>query len=51
MIENVANDASDMLTHDMPSRDFDELVGMENHILQISSLLCLDSNDLRMVGI
>ncbi|CAG7888195.1 unnamed protein product [Brassica rapa] len=52
MIENVVNDVSNMLNKAAPSRDFDGLVGMENHIAQISSLLSLDSgDDVRMVGI
>ncbi|XP_048629757.1 disease resistance-like protein DSC2 [Brassica napus] len=51
IIEKVANNLSDLLYEDVPSGDFDGLVGMENHIMQISSLLSLDSDDVRMVGI
>ena len=51
MIENVATDISNKLNMATASRDFDGLVGMENHITQISSMLSLDSNDVRMVGI
>ncbi|KAF3533397.1 hypothetical protein DY000_02039158 [Brassica cretica] len=51
MMEKVANDVLNKLNMAAPSRDFDGLVGMENHITQISSMLSLDSNDVRMVGI
>nr|VDD39662.1 unnamed protein product [Brassica oleracea] len=51
MIEEVAKEVSNMLNKSIPSWDFDRLVGIENHIRQISSLLSLDSDDVRMVGI
>ena len=52
MIKEVANSLSNMLNKVTPSMDFDGLVGIENHITQISSLLSLDSvDDVRMVGI
>ena len=51
MMEKVANDVLNKLNMAAPSRDFDGLVGMENHITQISSMLSLGSNDVRMVGI
>ncbi|CAN6988572.1 unnamed protein product, partial [Brassica rapa subsp. trilocularis] len=51
MIESVATDVSNKLNMATASRDFDGLVGMENHIMQISSMLSLDSNDVKMVGI
>ena len=38
MIKEVANDLSNMLNKVTPSREFDGLVGIENHITQISSL-------------
>ncbi|XP_023635710.1 disease resistance-like protein DSC2 [Capsella rubella] len=34
-----------------PSRDFVHLVGMEPHIAKIISLLCMESNEVRVVGI
>ncbi|XP_013627300.1 PREDICTED: disease resistance protein TAO1-like [Brassica oleracea var. oleracea] len=49
MIKEVANDLSNMLNKVTPSREFDGLVGIENHITQISSLYSVD--DVRMVGI
>ncbi|CAN7072381.1 unnamed protein product [Brassica oleracea var. botrytis] len=52
MIENVATYVLNKLNMATTSRDFDRLVGMENHITQISSILSLDSlDDVRMVGI
>lgn len=34
-----------------PSRDFNDLVGMEAHIAKMESLLCLESQGVRIVGI
>ncbi|XP_019090228.1 PREDICTED: putative disease resistance protein At4g11170 [Camelina sativa] len=34
-----------------PSRAFDHLVGMEPHITKMNSLLCMESNEVRVVGI
>nr|AXU93569.1 RPP4/RPP5-like protein [Arabidopsis thaliana] len=49
MIEELAED---VLRKTMtPSDDFGDLVGIENHIEAIKSVLCLESKEARMVGI
>ncbi|CAA0403402.1 unnamed protein product [Arabidopsis thaliana] len=50
MIVKVAKDVSDVLSY-TPSRDFDDYVGIRPHITRINSLLCLESSDVRMIGI
>ncbi|XP_056847096.1 disease resistance-like protein DSC2 isoform X2 [Raphanus sativus] len=49
MILKIATDVTNMLNF-TPSRDFDHLVGMEAHIAKMSSLLCMESNEVRVVG-
>ncbi|CAN6872471.1 unnamed protein product, partial [Brassica oleracea] len=49
MIFKIATDVTNMLNF-TPSRDFDHLVGMEAHIAKMSSLLCMESNEVRVVG-
>ncbi|CAL9224418.1 unnamed protein product [Arabidopsis halleri] len=51
MIEKIAIDVSDMLNSSSPSRDFDDLIGMEAHTEKVKSLLDLHSNEVRMIGI
>ncbi|OAP06895.1 hypothetical protein AXX17_AT3G27450 [Arabidopsis thaliana] len=51
MIEKIATDISNKLNKSTPSRDFDELVGMGAHMERIELLLCLDSDEVRMIGI
>ncbi|KAG7548406.1 P-loop containing nucleoside triphosphate hydrolase [Arabidopsis suecica] len=51
MIEKIAIDVSDMLNISSPSRDFDDLIGMEAHTEKVKSLLGLHSNEVRMIGI
>ncbi|CAN6818335.1 unnamed protein product [Brassica oleracea] len=51
MIEKVAKDVSNMLNVAAPSSGLDELVGIESHITEISSVLSLASDEVRMVGI
>ncbi|KFK23336.1 hypothetical protein AALP_AAs63622U000200 [Arabis alpina] len=50
MVLKVATDISKLLNI-TPSRDFDNLVGMEAHITKMNSLLCMESNEVRVVGI
>ena len=50
MIEAIANDILDKLLL-TPSKDFDNFVGIEDHIAQMSALLHLESEEVRMVGI
>ncbi|CAA7014493.1 unnamed protein product [Microthlaspi erraticum] len=50
MIEAIANDVLDKLNLS-PSKEFEDFVGMENHISQMSVLLDLESEEVRMVGI
>ncbi|KAF8093263.1 hypothetical protein N665_0385s0012 [Sinapis alba] len=51
MIEKVAEDVSNMLNTATPSSGFDGLVGIESHITEMSSVLSLASDEVRMVGI
>ncbi|KAG7544876.1 Leucine-rich repeat [Arabidopsis suecica] len=44
MIENIATDISQ-------SKDFDGLVGMGAHMEKLKPMLCLDSHEVRMIGI
>nr|VDD29716.1 unnamed protein product [Brassica oleracea] len=50
MITTIAKDVLDKLNA-TPSRDFDDLVGIESHIARMKTLLCLDSQEVRLVGI
>ncbi|XP_020890895.1 disease resistance protein RPS6 isoform X3 [Arabidopsis lyrata subsp. lyrata] len=50
MIEEITNDVLGKLNI-TPSKDFDDFVGMEGHIAEMSSRLCLESEEVRMVGI
>ncbi|KAL9817810.1 Disease resistance protein RPP5 [Arabidopsis thaliana] len=50
MVEKIADDVSNKLFH--PPKGFGDLVGMEDHIEAIKSILCLESKEARiMVGI
>ncbi|XP_023634084.1 probable disease resistance protein RPP1 [Capsella rubella] len=51
MIEKITIDVLDMLNRSSPSRDFDDLIGMEAHIERVISLLEQDSDEVRMIGI
>ncbi|CAH8277398.1 unnamed protein product [Arabidopsis lyrata] len=51
MTEKIATDVSNMLNRYSPSRDFDDLIGMGAHMKEMESLLCLDSDEVRMIGI
>ncbi|KAL0695745.1 hypothetical protein Bca4012_062925 [Brassica carinata] len=50
MIEEIANDVLGNLQLSPPDNDFDEFVGIEDHIKKMSSLLSLESEEVRMVG-
>ncbi|XP_023634750.1 disease resistance protein RPS6-like isoform X1 [Capsella rubella] len=50
MIEAIANDILAKLNL-APSKDFEDFVGMEDHIAKMSVLLDLESEEVRMVGI
>ncbi|KAL1194349.1 Disease resistance protein RML1B [Cardamine amara subsp. amara] len=50
MIKKIAQDISDKLNA-TPSRDFDGMVGLKVHIRELRSLLYLDCDQVRMVGI
>ncbi|ESQ39514.1 hypothetical protein EUTSA_v10000759mg [Eutrema salsugineum] len=50
MIIKISKDVSDVLGF-TPSKDFDEFVGIEAHVTEINSLLRLDLDEVRMIGI
>lgn len=50
MIVKIGKHVSNMLNC-TPLRDFADYVGILRHITRINSLLCLDSGDVRMIGI
>ncbi|KAL1225318.1 Disease resistance protein RML1B [Cardamine amara subsp. amara] len=50
MIKKIARDISDKLNA-TPSRDFDGMVGLEAHLREMESLLDLDYDGVKMVGI
>ena len=49
MIETIAIDVLNKLT--TPSDDFGDFVGIETHLKAMYSKLCLESDEVRMVGI
>ncbi|XP_010419682.1 PREDICTED: disease resistance protein TAO1-like isoform X1 [Camelina sativa] len=51
MIKEIATDISNILINSTPSRDFDGFVGMRAHLEKIEPLLCLQSDEVRMIGI
>ncbi|CAH8278614.1 unnamed protein product [Arabidopsis lyrata] len=51
MIRNIATDISNKLNNSASSSDFDGLVGMTAHLKKMEPLLCLDSDEVRMIGI
>ncbi|XP_018449000.1 disease resistance protein TAO1 [Raphanus sativus] len=51
MIEDIATDVSNKLNLSAPCTDFDGLVGMESKMTEMRSLLQLDSDEVRIVGI
>ncbi|KAG7623915.1 P-loop containing nucleoside triphosphate hydrolase [Arabidopsis thaliana x Arabidopsis arenosa] len=51
MIEDIATDVSNKLINSTLSRDFDDFIGLRAHMEKIEPLLCIDSNEVRMIGI
>ncbi|KAF8113217.1 hypothetical protein N665_0054s0032 [Sinapis alba] len=51
MIEEIATDVSNKLNNSTPSSDFDNLVGMESHMIKMAPFLRLDSDEVRIIGI
>ncbi|VVB15007.1 unnamed protein product [Arabis nemorensis] len=51
MIEKIVADVSEDLNCCTPSKDFDDLVGLEAHVEKLKSMLCVLSNEVRMIGI
>ncbi|CAN7033531.1 unnamed protein product [Brassica rapa subsp. trilocularis] len=51
MIEDIATDVSNKLSLSAPCSDFDGLVGMESKMTEMRSLLQLDSDEVRKIGI
>ncbi|CAL9223940.1 unnamed protein product, partial [Arabidopsis halleri] len=50
MIQKIATDVSNKLNL-TPSRDFEGMVGLEAHLTKLDSLLCLECDDVKMIGI
>ncbi|CAL9223900.1 unnamed protein product, partial [Arabidopsis halleri] len=50
MIQKIATDVSNKLNL-TPSRDFDGMVGHEAHLAKLKSMLCLESDEVKMIGI
>ncbi|XP_002870667.2 disease resistance protein RML1A isoform X1 [Arabidopsis lyrata subsp. lyrata] len=50
MIQKIATDVSNKLNV-TPSRDFEGMVGLEAHLTKLDSFLCLESDDVKMIGI
>ncbi|KAL9831197.1 putative disease resistance protein RPP1 [Arabidopsis thaliana] len=51
MIEKISTDVSNMLDLSIPSKDFDDFVGMAAHMERTEQLLRLDLDEVRMIGI
>ncbi|KAH0888049.1 hypothetical protein HID58_050478, partial [Brassica napus] len=51
MVKKIATDISNILNNFTPSNDFDGLVGMGARLERMKPLLCLDSDEVRMIGI
>ncbi|XP_010463849.1 PREDICTED: probable disease resistance protein RPP1 [Camelina sativa] len=51
MIEKIATNVSNVLNNSTPSRDFDGLIGMGARMKEMEPLLCLESDEVRMIGI
>ncbi|CAH8263954.1 unnamed protein product [Arabidopsis lyrata] len=50
MIQKIATDVLNKLNL-TPSKDFDGMVGLEAHLAKLNSLLCLESDEVKMIGI
>ncbi|XP_010510753.1 PREDICTED: disease resistance protein TAO1-like [Camelina sativa] len=51
MIEQIATNVSNALNNSIPSNCFEDLVGIEAHMEKMMSLLCLECDEVRMVGV
>lgn len=51
MIKKIATEISNKLNNSITSSDFDGFVGMRAHLEKMKPLLCLDSDEVRMIGI
>lgn len=51
MVEKIAADVSKKLNLTIISRDFEGMVGMEAHLRNLYSLLCLECNEVKMIGV
>lgn len=47
MISKIVMDVS----NELPSSDFDRLVGIETHVEHMKSMICLESDEVKIVGI
>ncbi|KFK33049.1 hypothetical protein AALP_AA6G323700 [Arabis alpina] len=50
MIQKIAIDVTKKLNL-TPSRDFEGMVGMETHLRKVNTLLCIESDEVKMIGI
>lgn len=50
MVEKIASDVSKKLNLTL-SRDFEGMVGMEAHLRKLDSLLCLECDEVKMIGV
>ncbi|XP_023634403.1 disease resistance protein RML1A isoform X2 [Capsella rubella] len=51
MIQKIATDVSNKLNLTTPLRDFEGMVGLEAHLTKLGSLLSLEWDDVKMIGI
>ncbi|XP_056864646.1 disease resistance protein RML1A-like [Raphanus sativus] len=51
MVEKIASDVSKKLNLTIVSRDFEGMVGMEAHLRKLDSLLCLECDEVKMIGV
>lgn len=51
MIERIVTNVLQELNWCTPSKDFKDLVGLEAHVSNLNSMLCLDSNEVKIIGI
>ncbi|XP_010449922.1 PREDICTED: disease resistance protein TAO1-like [Camelina sativa] len=51
MIKQISTDISNKLNNSVSSSDLDELVGMKAHLEEMEPLLCLESDEVRMIGL
>lgn len=51
MIERIVTNVLQELNWCTPSKDFKDLVGLEAHVSNLNSMLCLDTNEVKIIGI